>query len=412
MKNIMNSKKFYEKAFVLSLGFLIMSWIFLIFKQGIVSSQRALFFCDLGDFWADCMNVVGYSSLLDPYNNTMYTGFEEKGYPPLVYLLMYLPSRLVDMQSYYNANYFKNMYMDPLFLIFAVAFLIVVYIIAFELIRFGKNGSSIIKIITAATILLSGPMLFTFERGNIIILVPFLLLSFILFHGSDNKIVKEIGLICLALAAGIKLTPAILGILLLIEKKWKDTIRTVLYGILFCFGPFFFLKGGLFSNLPLMLRNLSMLMDKYKDAEGCTVRNLFRKAEGVLSLQETSGTVITIVSIVIGLFLIICAYSSDKIWEKVMALCLIFTTLPNYSGYYCLIYMIPPLILFLNEERHERVDLAILMSFILIFNPVQSSLKSYGFNYHFGVFVILLVMIFKVLCYGYKRIKCGEKVNG
>ncbi|MCM1061323.1 MAG: hypothetical protein NC452_13695 [Eubacterium sp.] len=102
------SKRFYEISFVvvILLGFIL--WIIGIFHGGKDSSQFQVFFRNCRDFFADMLNVVGYSSQKDVYNNTMYTGLGEKAYPPLTYIITYFFSRLVDMQPYYEKNNFFN----------------------------------------------------------------------------------------------------------------------------------------------------------------------------------------------------------------------------------------------------------------------------------------------------------------
>ena len=392
MKNNLKNRKFYEFFFIILLEIMIIYWIVSIFSQGASSIQNKIFFANMRDFWADRTNVIGYSSQLDPYNNKMYSGLGEKAYPPFVYVIMYLFSRLVNMQPYYDSNRFLHMYTEPLFLFMIILFICLIMIIGYGLIVKCKKGSVITKMGTAFALLLSGPMLFTLERGNIIIWVPFLCLGFILFHNDNNWIIKEIGLLCLAIASAIKITPAILGFLLLIEHNWKSAIRTAIYGIIFFFGPFLVLKGGL-DNILLMIRNLGYLMNTYKNADGCTIRNIFRTAETVFSLSHTPDSVITITSIVVSILLIFCSFFSTKKWETVMALMLLIIAVPNYSGYYCLIYLIPPTILFLNEDNHPLFDLVVLLALLLIYNPVYSIVNQYGIDYHLGIAGLLLYMI-------------------
>ena len=304
------------------------------------------------------------------------------------------------MQPYYEANKFLEMYQEPLFLLFVIHIIILTYIVGFMLIRNAKSGSRMVKSGTALVLLLSGPMLYTFERGNIILWIPFLCLAFIQFYDSENRILKEIGIICLAIAAGIKMTPAILGIILIVEKRWKEAFRAVIYGVVMFIGPFFLLKGGI-SNISLMFRNLGILMEKYADAEGCSIRNIFGTFEKLFGLQDTSVTIVSIVTILVSVCLLLCAFFSKKKWEKVMALTLIFMTAPNYAGYYCLIYLIPSITLFLNDETHRISDILILMSGLFIFNPVQSQLIQFGFDYHLGVVLSLVVLIYRGISYSY-----------
>ncbi len=59
------------------------------------------------------------------------------------------------------------------------------------------------------------------------------------------------------LCSTIKGYPAIFGILLIWEKRWKEAIRLMIYGLLFCFWPAFALIGtGFKYNITQWLVNL------------------------------------------------------------------------------------------------------------------------------------------------------------
>ena len=51
---------------------------------------------------------------------------------------------------------------------------------------------------------------------------------------------REAALILIAMAAGIKLYPAIIGVIYLREKRFKEAIRLVIYGLIIFLVPFAF----------------------------------------------------------------------------------------------------------------------------------------------------------------------------
>ena len=75
-------------------------WLGDLFAKGMASPQIGTIL-RLEDFLADFTNVVGYSAKLDPYHNWIYSTPGEKAYPPLVYLIFYLFSGLVNIDHYY-----------------------------------------------------------------------------------------------------------------------------------------------------------------------------------------------------------------------------------------------------------------------------------------------------------------------
>ena len=140
----------------------------------------------------------------------------------------------------------------------------------FETVRHNKNGSYGIKLLVAIASLLTAPFLFSVERGNSIILVIALMMAFFFGYDSENKVVKELSLIALAVAAALKISPALLGIILIYKKDWKAAVRTIIYGIIMFFGPFLLLKGG-FANIPLMIRNIRLNNEYYMSKWGLTL---------------------------------------------------------------------------------------------------------------------------------------------
>lgn len=88
--------------------------------------------------------------------------------------------------------------------------------------------------------MLSSISLFSFERGNIIYLAVINSIFFLVNYQSENKIIREMSFIALAIAAALKGFPALLGILLLYDKRHKEAIRLIVHGVIFSFLPFCF----------------------------------------------------------------------------------------------------------------------------------------------------------------------------
>ena len=67
-----------------------------------------------------------------------------------------------------------------------------------------------------------------------ILAVAFLWL-FLLFYKDENPIYRHLALIGLAISAALKVYPVIFGVVLLYERRWKDVVWAVLYGIIAVF---------------------------------------------------------------------------------------------------------------------------------------------------------------------------------
>lgn len=141
---------------------------------------------------------------------------------------------------------------------FFILFIIFSYLILNWVISNNIKCKEREKIILMVSIFFSSASIYTIERGNLIILALPLLIFYIFNYNSDSKYLREAALLVLAMAAGLKPYLAIFGILILIEKRWNDAIRCIVYGIAVFVLPFFWFKGGL-SSISSMLHNATYI---------------------------------------------------------------------------------------------------------------------------------------------------------
>ena len=318
---------------------------------GTASGGMTLFYDAFRDFLADLVNVTGYSAYGDPYNCTAYSGLSEKGYPPLTYVLLRPFARLVDIDSYYEENVFLRMYTEPAFLIFAILAMIALFIAFFEILRRASAGNTAQKLLTAALLLFSAPVVYTVERGNILILTAICVSFYLLNYDDANAVRRELALIALGFAFGLKLSPAVLGVLLLLDKRFWAAVRCAVYGLIFLFVPFLFLQGGL-ANVPLWLRNMKMTLAVYGSSSGCTVYACF-DALGLDGLAKFFGGPVR--CLICLLLLAACLLLADK-WQRAACAVLVLLFAPSMSGYYCLIYMLPAMVLLLRKPAYTVGD--------------------------------------------------------
>lgn len=84
-----------------------------------------------------------------------------------------------------------------------------------------------------------------------------------MYHRSKRAWVRELALVALAVAAGLKIYPAFLGVMLLRNRDFKAAIRTVFYGIAALVLPVFAFQEGVYG-LQLWLKILFSLEVKVK----------------------------------------------------------------------------------------------------------------------------------------------------
>ena len=228
--------------------------------------------------------------------------------------------------------------------------------------------TSIKKTVILASTLCSAPMLYALERGNIVIYsFAFLMIYFVCYE--DKRLyVRETGYIFLALSAAIKLYPALFGLMLIRDKRYKDAARTVLYGAAFTLLPFAFFGG--FGSIKMMIDSLG----DFKQAENYGIS--FSNGVSFIIFGTTGyHMALSICGIVAAAALIICFFlvgqkTQDR-WKCVMLLTLsMYGLMENCSKYNAIFIIIPWIMFFRNAERLRIIDYVYALMFLLMLAPV------------------------------------------
>ena len=338
------------------------------------------------DFFMDFFNVLKYISGRDPYHND-YRILAEKAYPPLCYLLLYPFSMLWN----YAGNVPKDARSDQLGLMSVVVFLVVCSVVLFLLLFKMKKGTDTARFFTAAALLCSGVMIFSLERANSIFIAAPCVVFFLLCRDSPRRAVRELALVALAVAAAIKIYPAVLGVLLLYEKRWREALRLAVYGLAAFFLPFFFFTGGL-ANLPQLLSNVRANTSYYL-MRGIVYRFGFVPVGILLGGGRPAATVISMLSYLPALLAVATAWRLDRGWKTVMLLTCALMATPANSAFYCGLYLFPAAVMFLNDRAHRRGDWFYLLALVVIFNPFQIEIGNVSWTTAAANFALLAVYL-------------------
>lgn len=367
----MKKKDYLEKIqlWVFVAGFAIFFGLFVIglYKRGDVY-QTYVFFRQADNLFADLMNVIHYSMDMNPYMNEM-NGPGEKAYFPLSYVLCYVIGRCMRFDGYDGTVASMN----------AIEIVVAAGIMSIMMAVLGiqlydmLNKAKGYKIVIALVFLLSGVNLFSYERGNLIVLAIIGMVFFLATYDSDNKVLRECGYIALALAAALKGYPALLGILLIYRKEWKEAIRLVLYGLILAFGPFVLLEGG-FQNISIWKDNWKLNSEIYEFIPQPKVGYYYFIAyarNATLEQQEHWRNIWKPVIQGLSFLVLGSGFFQKKLWLQVGSLIAVMLMIPSNCGFYCLLYMFPVIILFFNEKKKDWTDIIYLPLFILMLSPYQ-----------------------------------------
>lgn len=272
---------------------------------------------------------------------------------------------------------------------------IICYVLFAVFIAHNLKKEKPVSVLTTLFILINVPMLRLIERGNILFIALVLVAFFIGYRDSENKVIRELSYIALALAAGIKLYPALFGILLLFDKKFKEALRTIIYGILAFVLPFAF-YGGI-EGFKLWYRNIKFFSE-FKgsgvELEGSTTLDtvfyVFKHFGKEVNVPSSVHTLMIAVPILI---VILYAFLTDKYWKKVLAVSVAMILVPGAAQSYTMVCFLIPMIYMFNCEEFERFDygyLAILaFEFMYYPFPFVLTYETYSVNSGMTFFVTM-----------------------
>lgn len=302
------------------------------------------------DFFGSVKTVLGDTN---PYSAPYYSI-----YPALVNLFyeifdFFIPidtgvkwqSNLIDFRSYRDIQFGLILYM----LIVTIA----VYYVANEL----RVGSKSQKRMFAIVIFTSLPVLWSLMLGNNVILGMVLIGIYLLWMDSENTFKREFSLVLLALAAVLKIYPAIFGVFLLREKRYKDAFKAAGYFFVLFFIPFVF-YGGVTSiqaflyNLTNFSTKISATAQNFQMSWSFAISHLF-------NLDTNTQLFVSNFFIPLMLFSAVGLSFFFKTRWKLATLCAcLISGIPTPSVTYVNCFFIIPLALFLNacdDDKYSTV---------------------------------------------------------
>ena len=221
---------------------------------------------------------------------------------------------------------------------------------------FLNEKNNAVKYMYVTIFMFSGVMLYSLERGNIVVYA--FLFTFLFVYLIERTEHKWIAYICLVLAASIKLYPAVFGLILLGKKGVKSILFAVAgFFLLFCIA---YRLGGLgnikgyVSNIIRWTQSLTMtpLGTNFSFKNFLLVFNklLYRiliGRGGYFAVPQLVFMVSKLLLLAGGIF---SYFHSDSEWKKLASLSLMCILIPDVSYLYVLLFLFIPIVSFLNDE--------------------------------------------------------------
>ena len=307
--------------------------------------------------------------------------YTERGviYPPLANLLFLMLSRLIptaylDTPTGAMAHTwrFYNGALLSLVLFFAVS--LVLFALAL-----GREGYSARKgAAFTFFMLVSFPVIFMVERGNVVVLALVALVIFAQNYQSESPTRREVALLALAVAAALKLYPALFGLIMLADKRYRDASRAALYTVILLVVPSFFFGGPV--SLWYVLKNTFSFSSTGENATNFMLR---------FGLSPEAGTAILCVLYFIALTVLLLSSLVQKTaWKTWMFAGAVMLTFSSIFSAYNWLLLLPALLTFMRTERLRGINWLYFFAmslpfYIYIPKPLQDN----------GLIVLIALMI-------------------
>ncbi len=333
-------------------------------------SMNSIVFNYYTDTYMDFFNPLNVSLLKKPYSS-LNLG-EYSIYSPLYILLFKFMSYFANGDLYdYDKSYLARFSETTLiYVIFAAITTAALSIVIYNV----KKGNTITKVWFLFLCLFSAPMIYNLERGNIIIIALFFLFLYILNYNSEKTYERHLSLLSLALAVAIKPYAIIFIVLLLREKRFKDSLFSLLYSILLYIIPSFFV-GGL-SIIGKIFEKIPDVINQIQEGGAAYRTDIFADLDilcmslGYNTLSNSSPLKYIIWGILV-ISLIVCGFICKSRWKRVLALTLVVVAGPFAELQSSLILLFIPLILCLDsDEERKAMDMVHIFLFVLVMAPL------------------------------------------
>ena len=310
-----------------------------------------------------------HNTFMDHFNSVMYS----LDNPYSVYRVCYPPliTTVYAVIGYYTSPYVVDDVTQDLafdmresktpLMVFILLVLVSLYVFHVLIRRMLDKKEGIIRSeLIFLLLLFSFPVLYTLERGNSLIYTVLFMLCFLSGYASENKIIRYLSYVCLGIATGIKISPAILIFLLLRDNQYREFFKCLIIIILLFFVPFIFTDGN-----PLMLAEIYFTFTDEIALMGGIIN--IRDMVYILSLPGYVSTIISLILVGVTLYFTVFA-KKIPFWEIICMNCCTIVLCFSVSAPYLTIYPIIPFLFFAVEERKLNVRTCIFaLAFAAIF---------------------------------------------
>ncbi len=271
-------------------------------------------------------------------------------FPPLSYVMYWFLYRLIYRGGQIPHYYEEIEHYPYLYFIIVMYSIVTVLLILAAIFLWGQDKKR--NIVLFITLILSVP----FYAGGIsvansTVLVMTLILIALKLKDSDDKWLRELAIIIIAVCAGFKIYPAVFGLFYLLEKRFKEAARLTVYGIVLFFSPFLLFGGA--AGFKKWWDNIQLTMEFNDYGRIQCIRGLIYTI-GRYFGTEAPATLLKLAPVVFAVLMVILACVSRSRVRKIFYLCMIMVFFPTNAYRYTLCYLSIPLIVYLTDKKSDE----------------------------------------------------------
>ena len=236
----------------------------------------------------------GYAS--SPLGTNIYEISNNTVFPPFSYLMYGILARMTGYSAENPADIRSHYRVGNNLTIYFVATIICIFLMVYAISLYIKKKGFVNQVVFPCVLLVSYPFaLSTIQRGNSVLIVAVLLSIALVWRDDESKLKREMAMVLIAVCAGLKIYPALFGLLYIREKRIPEAIRLVFYGVAVFFVPFVF-WGGIEGFKTFLGRAFTLNTEIHR----CTFSGVFNAAA-----EKLVGTVNpTVTTVALQAFLV------------------------------------------------------------------------------------------------------------
>jgi hypothetical protein len=227
--------------------------------------------------------------------------------------------------------------------------------------NFNCKGNPRAWLYTLFIVFAAYPVIYLADRGNmeLFALIPFFF--FVDFYRREKYFAAAL---MLGISAALKITPAFMVVLFLLDKKWREAALCAVCAIAVSLLCALLLQGGITATVSGMISNFkdykaAYLPTGYGLVFGNSVYGGLHALLCAFSGSEPDKpfdflmAVYPFIALCLAAWLVWKAKAQSEPWKKWFLLVTALVTLPSLSADYRLVYFLAPLFLFVNAREDE-----------------------------------------------------------